>query len=404
MRTKSLYFAICLVACLLSLPVSDAVLRVDDWDFIHELHTLSVWEYLFRPNPAGQLNPVFKAVYGLLMAGSNYNNLSLGLFNFTVGVATIAIWLLILYRLACLTVWSALILCCIRLSYAGMADVFLFPLQGALELAFFFFTLAVYLLVCRSSLIATVGAALALMAGAFSWGNGLIAVAVIPVMFALLYPIKLDRKIKLLIIFSAVAIVALAFGLVRRSSESEGLPTAVEFAKYLFASSVINGMVGGLMPERFPGIVHVLFFLLLAVLIARCVLLSGDWKLRFVVVSSVFTLLGIQIAVSLTRAHHGLAHAGSYRYVYMTVFFQAILLALSIGQAKGSGKAILAVILLLIAIVGGIHGRRDWANWEHERQNCLEKILGGTDINCIDSIYYRRDPEFVQKCARMITP
>ena len=74
---------------LITLPTRDTVYRMDDWDYIGELNSLSFSDYVFKVNADGQFDPLSKLVYGAFLRAFNYSNLPLALFNFVIGWSSV---------------------------------------------------------------------------------------------------------------------------------------------------------------------------------------------------------------------------------------------------------------------------------------------------------------------------
>lgn len=404
----------------ITLPTRDTVYRMDDWDYIAELNSLSFSDYAFKVNPDGQFDPLSKLVYAVFLRAFNYSNLPLALFNFVIGWSSVLIWFAILKKLKCWTVAGALAILAIRISFVGIVDVFWFPLQGANEIALLLFSLSLYFLLDRASTLSVWACGAALLGGSLAFGNGVIPPFTLAAAFLLTgFPdswSKDKRVVAMLLLSIALVVICDA---VPRIVQGRGLAYSFNLAgisTYFFWGGVINGAINGVAPLLIPGPVHALFFLLLlagTVWVAK----SNESRERKIVVLALFlTQIATSLLIAATRWERGVAHASSYRYVYMNVFLQLPLMAVLIGIATERLRRAdhvhdryalrvlrwalpaVAVLPLVLGLSCSFKARSLIFSLERGRAQCLSVIVSGdSSAQCISSIYYRADPEYVRR-------
>src|SRR6185369_16616242 len=309
-----------LAAIWITLPTRDTVYRMDDWDYIAELNSLSFSDYIFKVNADGQFDPLSKAVYGVFLRAFNYSNLPLALFNFVIGWSSVLIWFAILKKLKCWTVAGALAILAIRISFVGIVDVFWFPLQGATEIALLLFSLSVYFLLDRTSEVSVWACGAALLGGSLAFGNGVVPPFTLAAAFLLtgfLPPFRgtegnswlRDRRVVgMFMLTAALVVICVA---VPRIVQGRGVAYSFDLAgigRYFFWGGIINGAISGVAPVLLPGPVHALFFILLlagTVWVAK----SNESRERKIVVLALFlTQIATSLLIAGTRWERGAAH------------------------------------------------------------------------------------------------
>ena len=187
-------------------------------------------------------------------------------------------------------------------------------------------------------------------------------------------------------------------------------------ANYFFWGGIINGAMSGVAPLLLPGVLHALFFMLLAAGTIWIATSTESRERKFVVLVLFLTQTGTSLLVALTRWQRGAAHASSYRYVYMNVFLQLPLVAILIGilsermrrvhYASGFAswvwirRAVLTAGALpfILGLSCSLQARSQVFALETERSQCVFRIVNNENSEeCISSIYYRPDPDFVRR-------
>jgi hypothetical protein len=408
----------------ITLPTRDTVYRMDDWDYIAELNSLSFSDYVFKVNADGQFDPLSKLVYGVFLRAFNYSNLPLALFNFVIGWTSVLIWFAILKKLKCWTVAGALAILAIRISFVGIVDVFWFPLQGATEIALLLFSLSVYFLLDRTSKLSVWACGAALLGGSLAFGNGIVAPFTLAAAFLLTRPPALretagnswskDRRVVAMLLLS-VAVVVICDA-VPRIVQGRGIAYSLDLAgiaTYFFWGGIINGAISGVAPLLLPGPVDALFFILLVVGTVWVAKSNESRERKIVVIALFLTQIATSLLIAATRWERGAAHASSYRYVYMNVFLQLPLVAILVGivnerldrrdvahQFRVLRWAVpaVAVLPLVLGLSCSLKARSLVFSLERGRAQCLSAIVAGdSSKQCISSIYYRPDPEYVRR-------
>jgi len=416
-----------LAAIWITLPTRDTVYRMDDWDYVAELNSLSFSDYVFKVNADGQFDPLSKAVYGVFLRAFNYSNLPLALFNFVVGWSSVLVWFAILKKLKCWTVAGALAVLAIRISFVGIVDVFWFPLQGATEIALLLFSLSVYFLLDRASELSVWACGAALLGGSLAFGNGVVPPFTLAAAFLFTGLPALrgtegnswskDRRVAAMLLLS-VALVVICDA-VPRIAQGRGLGYSFDIAgisTYFFWGGIINGAINGVAPLLIPGPVHALFFLLLLAGTVWVVKSNESRERKIVVLALFLTQIATSLLIAATRWERGVAHASSYRYVYMNVFLQLPLMAVLIGIATERLRRAdhvrdlyalrvlrwalpaVAVLPLVLGLSCSLKARSLIFSLERGRAQCLSAIVSGdSSAQCISSIYYRPDPAYVRR-------
>lgn len=399
---------------LLTFPRTQTVLAQDDLDFVSELKQMSFSAYALKTNPAGQFLPVFKALYGAGMLAFRFNTIPLQIVFFLIRMATLGLFLALLHRLGLFTFGGAIIVLAAGVTSIGMDAVFFWPLLGALELALFFFALALILIVGlreRNSVLLLFAACASLVAASLSWGAGFVA----PIATAAGYTgahgasLRRSRPTRIIAIalwMTTIAVFALYFITANHSVTDNSLSGALAnwrvVGRAFFYGAIVNGALSGLFPLVFPGVVHVIVFALLCAGICTLFVLDADANVRFVALAVLLAQLGIPALVALTRWQAGVLHATSPRYIYPNVPLQLFLFALIGGflaqrLAFRTGLAATAIAVFVAAAVAGAQGRTQHIAYEASRSQCVDKIVAQPRVDpCLSSIYYRSEPVFVR--------
>lgn len=416
----------------ITLPTRDTVYRMDDWDYIAELNSLSFSDYVLKVNPDGQFDPLSKTVYAVFLRAFNYSNLPLALFNFVVGWASVVIWFAILKKLKCWTVAGALAILAIRISFVGIVDVFWFPLQGANEIALLLFSLAFYFLLNRTSESSVWACGAALLGGSLAFGNGVVPPFTLAAAFFLagFFPAlrrsegssSKDKRVVAMFLLTVVLVVICEA--VPRIAQGRGIAYSFDLAgiaTYFFWGGIINGAINGVAPLLLPGPVHALFFILLLAGTVWVAKSNESRERKFAVLGLFLTQIATSLLIAVTRWERGAAHASSYRYVYMNVFLQLPLVAILIGIVNERLRRIdhihvtyafrvlrravpaVAVLPLVLGLSCSLQARSLVLRLERGRAQCLSAIVAGdSSTQCISSIYYRPDPEYVRRVWELV--
>jgi hypothetical protein len=427
-----LFWIGCIGTAILVFPRESQVYRADDWDFLDELTRMSLWEFVARPNSAGHVLTLFKLIYGTVYTAFNYDPLPLLIFQFGVRAATVWLWVAILRSLNWWLVPTVACLLAVFLSEAGMLDVFQYDLQCAQEMSILAASAAIYsgiryLQTRRQRELVIL--AISSILGAFGWGIGLVPLVALPAAYLLIWKGALQRgqeveiREPLIAFVLSPTVVLLAYlavhlnfpdTTIRKEMGEGGIARVAAFFLY---GTIVNSAPSGWALHFTPGIVNLLFFVVLC--IAAIWFFQSDNRVdrKFCVISLMLMSVGIGLLIAIGRSKMGIQQAGSYRYAYNHVFFQT----LAVGMLVQAGAERLAnavklplrsrqiasicgLLILLVATVGGIRGARDLRRYEMMRRECLAAIdQGRATREDLSELYYRDDLEFVTRVWREVS-
>jgi len=398
----------------------------DDWVILADLKRMPLIAAIGVPS-SGHFMPVHKAIYGGVLLLSGFNFLPLALIHAGLRLATLGLLRLVLRAVGLWSTAGALLLVSISFCEVGVRGVFRWPWEIALELSLLCMVAVAYSLVRLAQ--GTGGylwlACLALFLGAMSQNTGLCFIASVPV--SLLSTSWLRSKhipVRALMILGGVS----AFALILWSIGTHGVPEGIgaraaesawwassgvepghlstklyEVSRYVFYLTLVNSGSGGLRIMTLPGVVNAIFAAILIGASLLLVVLSPRTDRALLSALLLLSHLSVNLATAWARWPYGLAHTGSYRYVYVNVFFQLAMCAVLIGEVREWGarherwiRRMISWPAVGVAIVCGLlAGSGGWLGFayakvsERERLGCLERLAEAgpdTAVECVKSI------------------
>ena len=425
-RGTDVAFCVGAIAALLAtFPWGGTTPLDDDWDFFADLLDKPFHEAVLTPSN-GHFLPVHKALYGATLLISGFTSLAPAIAQHAIRLGILLCLRAVLRSVGAWSVESAFLVLATAFNQAGLEGGFRWPWSANFELAFLGFVLAVYFLTAageerRASWPLAVACSLSIL----SSNVGIGATIGLPVAALIAHVrgrgrVRADFLTVTAVVLAIDALWALGGGGAGVKAQTLTLGNAMNpldkvlaAGKYFAYLTLANSAPAGLVLGTTSGVVNAAFAVALFVASMWVVLKSANLRRAMATGALLTGHLAINTLIAASRWPHGIQHAGSYRYVLLSTFFQLPLLAFCLAEGRerlrGRWMALvslgLATIILLAAGVGGFRGRARAEQESKQRAACLQSLTdGATDLSCLEGTVGYQTPQRVREIWLAIGP